>query len=289
MRLASLFAPVAPLAPIVLVACAPAAPSGGTPAVPTAVTVATGTTANGAAEPKAPAAPVVPARRAVLDGACANPPSDAADRAIHEDLCAHFEERDATPLRRRALTFIDAHPHSDEVPFAYLYFAETFRREAAKDPSKGELARRAYEEVVDRSSPFESYAHLALAQLATEAGDAGDASLKHYGLSLRTRGGWGMVEVSTEAITGLGNLWPKHRKSSDFGMFLSVHAFAAWQGIGVVGGYLKAGDPSSARAVLRTILERTEHSEGCELLRPLATKLADPADPFDAPLRRACP
>ena len=98
-----------------------------------------------------------------------------------------------------------------------------------------------------------------------------------------------MAEVSTEAITGLGDLWAKHRKSSDFGPFLAVHAFLPWQGIGVVGGYMKAGDPTSARAVLRTILERTDPGEGCELLRPLAAKLADPADPLDAALHRACP
>ncbi len=306
MRPASLFASVAP---ILFLACAPAAPSGGPRPAPTAVTVAATAptaTANRALEPTAPAAPPVAARQAVLDAACANRPSEAADRAIHEDLCAHFDEDDATPLRRRAFAFVSAHPDSDEAAFVYVYFAETFRREAAKDPSKRELAVTAYEAVLDRSSPFESYAHLALAQVATEAGKADDATnasvreagdgaefsanaFKHYGLSLRTRGGWAVAEVSTEAITGLGELWAKHRKSRDFGTFLTVHAFLPWQGIGVVGGYMKAGDPTSARAVLRTILERTERAEGCELLRPLAAKLADPADPLDAALHRACP
>lgn len=91
------------------------------------------------------------------------------------------------------------------------------------------------------------------------------------------------------ASLALGDLWVKHKKASDFRLFLLAMAFPPWKGLGVVGAYMQQGDRTSARTVFRTILDATKPGQDCETFRPIAVKLADPADPLDVALRRACP
>jgi tetratricopeptide (TPR) repeat protein len=130
------------------------------------------------------------ARRAVLREACAAPQIPPEALAIHEDLCAHFDDGDATPLRAHAATFLAADPDSPEGAFVYLYLGDRYRREAAKDASKWPLAHEAFRHMLDRATPLDSYAYLSLAEATNATGNAEDA-LRHYGIALRPRRGWG--------------------------------------------------------------------------------------------------
>jgi hypothetical protein len=65
-----------------------------------------------------------------------------------------IEQREDLPAARKAYYEIVAKtPKSAYVPAVYLAFAELFARESASDPSKWELARQAYREVVKYPPP----------------------------------------------------------------------------------------------------------------------------------------
>jgi tetratricopeptide (TPR) repeat protein len=83
----------------------------------------------------------------------ADPVASAAETEAY--LQAHaIEQREELPAARKAYFDIIANmPKSPYVPAVYLAFAELFARESASDPSKWELARSAYNEVVKYPPP----------------------------------------------------------------------------------------------------------------------------------------
>lgn len=89
-----------------------------------------------------------------------------------------FEEEQANDLanaRKRYFELIQKYPQSKLVPNAYLAFGEMFFAEAGKgDPSKYDLAEKAYEEVLKYPPPENKaygYANYMLAQVGMAKGD----------------------------------------------------------------------------------------------------------------------
>jgi len=83
----------------------------------------------------------------------ADPGASAAETDAYLQAYA-IEQREDLPAARKAyFEIVSSTPRSPYVPAVYLAFAELFARESASDPSKWELARQAYREVVKYPPP----------------------------------------------------------------------------------------------------------------------------------------
>ncbi|HEX4514413.1 MAG TPA: tetratricopeptide repeat protein [Polyangiaceae bacterium] len=90
---------------------------------------------------------------------------------------------DLSNARRTYYELIKRSAGSKYVPYAYYAFGEIFLAEAKSDPSKWDLARQAYTEVIKFSSPLQSVAYCRLGAVSEAQGDAKTAA------TWRTRAG----------------------------------------------------------------------------------------------------
>jgi tetratricopeptide (TPR) repeat protein len=79
---------------------------------------------------------------------------------------------DLSNARRTYYELIQRTPSSKYVPYAYYAFGELFSAEAKSDPSKWDLARQAYTEVIKFSSPLQSAGYCRLGAVNEAQGDA---------------------------------------------------------------------------------------------------------------------
>jgi tetratricopeptide (TPR) repeat protein len=95
--------------------------------------------------------------------------------AVYYFLAYEYERAGDLPDARRVyLSLITKTPSSSYTPLAYLAFGELFFAEAKADPSKWELARQAYEEVLKSPPPANrayAYAWYRLAQVFLNLAD----------------------------------------------------------------------------------------------------------------------
>jgi tetratricopeptide (TPR) repeat protein len=115
-----------------------------------------------------------PARSEALDD-CAQslradpaPNAPAAEASAYKRAYAIEQRSDWSEARRAYFEIVQNMPTSPYVPAVYLAFAELFKRESESDPSKWELARQAYSEVLKYPPPNNTvytYAALRLAQV----------------------------------------------------------------------------------------------------------------------------
>jgi tetratricopeptide (TPR) repeat protein len=98
----------------------------------------------------------------------------ALDEVLYYLAYEYEQANDLRSARSTYLGLIKKAPRSKYVPYAYLALAELFSDEAARDPSKLELAVQAYDEVVKFPAPenrASGYAWLRLGELHRERGD----------------------------------------------------------------------------------------------------------------------
>jgi tetratricopeptide (TPR) repeat protein len=81
-------------------------------------------------------------------------PTDPQNDAVTFAIANEYEQSgDLTSSRQTYYTLINKYPSSLYVPYAYLAFADAFFDEATQDPTKWELARAAYREVLKYPAP----------------------------------------------------------------------------------------------------------------------------------------
>lgn len=125
------------------------------------------------AEEVADATPEEPRREALDDCARslrADPiaSAPAAEASAYRDAYGIEQRNEWSEARKAYFAIVQNMPKSPYVPAVYLAFAELFKREAESDPSKWELARQAYTEVLKYPPPANTvytYAALRLAQV----------------------------------------------------------------------------------------------------------------------------
>jgi TolA-binding protein len=83
---------------------------------------------------------------------------------------------DMTNARRNYFELIKNVPASKYVPYAYFAFGEMFYREAKSDPSKWDLAKQAYVEVMKFQAPIKNDAACRLGLVFDAQGDATGAA-----------------------------------------------------------------------------------------------------------------
>lgn len=89
------------------------------------------------------------------------------ERELYERALGAEERGASADARKLYYELIKDHPRSKLVPFAYLAFGELFTADARSDPSKWELARASYQEVVKYPPPD----NLAYAYATARLGD----------------------------------------------------------------------------------------------------------------------
>jgi hypothetical protein len=187
MRRASLFASVAL---ILLLACAPAAPRPTEPLAAIPVPTATATAPPGTAVAPEPADECLLARRAVLREACAAPQIPPEALAIHEDLCAHFDDGDATPPPRARRHLPRGPPRLAGGGLCLPVPGRSLPPGSGEGRFEVAARPRGIPAHARPGPPLDSYAYLSLAEATNATGNAEDA-LRHYGIALRPRRGWG--------------------------------------------------------------------------------------------------
>lgn len=116
---------------------------------------------------------------------------DGQDRALYDAALDAERAGDMTTARKSYFALIQGHPASKLVPLAYLAFGEMFAAEVPNDPTKRDLAKASYREVLKYPPPESSayaYTWLRLGEIETEGaeqlsshGKASDAVRAHPG------------------------------------------------------------------------------------------------------------
>lgn len=107
-------------------------------------------------------------------------PGSGDDRALYDAALGAERAGDLMTARKTYFELIQRHPTSKLIPLAYMAFGEMFAAEVPNDPSKRELARQSFREVVKYPPPESSayfYAWLRLGELELE----GVERLSSYG------------------------------------------------------------------------------------------------------------
>lgn len=169
---------------VLMASCGAAAPA---PAVEKPV-VTVAPPAEDASDESGDAPPeAAPSRRADLDECVAllrsasDLPSAPEERDLYAAALDAERRGDLTEARRTYFELIQNYPRSRFVPLTYLAFGEQFREEAAKDPSKAQLAIQAMREVLKyppADNPVFAYAALRIAELEEDEGSRALADYK---------------------------------------------------------------------------------------------------------------
>jgi predicted Zn-dependent protease len=170
------------------------------------------------------------------------------ERALYDRALAHEESSELSEARKSYFSLIQNHPSSRLIPLAYLAFGELFARDSAADPSKWDLARAAYGEVVKYPPPDNlSFAYASLRVADTRRAHDPSAALAQYKRALDASARYPTLPCS-EAV----------RQSAERGLidsYLSVgQPERAW-------GFLRAaaGD-ARARTLLRELALRYQQA-----------------------------
>lgn len=192
------------------------------------------------------------------------------ERALYDRALAHEESSELAEARKSYYLLIRDHPRSRLIPLAYLAFGELFAKDSVADPSKWDLARVAYAEVLKYPPPDNvSFAYAALRVADTRrVHDPGEA-LAQYKNALEVAARYPTLPCS-EVV----------RQSAEGGLidsYVSVgHPGRAWGFLRAAAGdarartllralalrYQQAGKPADACAVARGA-----GGEGAELAR----------------------
>jgi hypothetical protein len=259
------------------------------PAQPTARAPETAPEPADVAPPPTTAQPLATFRARLVDTTAGSYEPDALlFRQAHERELAG----DYSQARRVYYDLITKFPSSPLLPYAYLAFAELFHEEAEKDPSKWELARQAYSEVMKYPPPRNQAFAYALHRLGlVDAALGGNARALHdQKKALATTVAYPALPLAAEtadaARHGLVQAYAAAGQPDQaFAFFRSTDSGAA-PGLVVALGeeYTRRGAGREAAALYDNVLAHSASSDICAGAASAARALADP---FGAQIERA--
>jgi hypothetical protein len=242
------------------------------------------------------AAPLAIALRAALVGTTAG--SYEPDAAIFRQGNERELAGDAPSARKAYYELIQKFPTSPLVPYAYLAFADLFFDEAEKDPSKWQLAKQAYTEVLKYPPPKNeayAYARHRLGLVDVQAGDAPralsdqrgalTAALTYTSLPLA-------AETAEAARRGLVEAYATAGQPEQAFQFFKSTDRAGASGLVVALGdeYARRGAGREAAALYDNVLAQAAAADICAGAASAARTLSDPfAGQIERARKTRCP
>jgi tetratricopeptide (TPR) repeat protein len=213
----------------------------------------------------------------VVEEVCARTTGPQLDDQLFRGACAAYPS-DAADARKKLFEIIAKFPSSEHAPAAYLFFGELFFRDAESgDRSKYELARQAYEKVLQypvATTPVYAYAayRCALVWSATNDHDKAlqlfqDALVKHPEHPVQA------PLLAQAATDGLILAYAARGRPAAALLFFRSSALPPKTVAALGEEYLRRGAPSDAVAAVEPVLQPGIVGETCVAIEVFASHL----------------
>jgi predicted Zn-dependent protease len=148
------------------------------------------------------------------------------ERSLYDQAFAQEDRGELSDARKSYFLLIQNHPRSRLIPLAYLAFGELFAKDSASDPSKWDLARASYGEVLKYPPPDNvSFAYASLRFADTRREQDPQEALGQYKKALEATARYPSLPCSDAVRQGAEQ--------------------------GLLGSYVQVGQPEKAWAFLR--------------------------------------